>query len=240
MRFFAFALALFAMAPAPAWPQATASAPTQATVAAARDLLQLVLVDSEIMPIALNEASREVVPMLSAQMRSAPFFASLSPERRNAVLDYLENRYPHVVGEMIDARMPFMLDRSAERIAPLFSEHEMIEIAAFLRTEPVRSAVFRALRSGVVDGASGKGDGGDADDVTYTAEEEAAFDRFSRTPAGRAFERNLDPMMDAMTESIMSDFSSLLPELQLRVAQDVCSVLADECPREFRTGPQPT
>lgn len=205
-------------------PATQGEAPSAATVAAARDFMSLLMVESGAIDRSLERAASELMPVLTSQFETAPFFAQLPAARRDALRTYMRERYPALLGEMVAENTPRMLDNAAAQLASLFSEQEMTDIAAFVRTEPARGAMVRLVLSGV----EGKGD------ATLSPEEEAAFVAFALSPSGRAFEQRLGPALELLGPTIESGFTDLVPALQVRVAADICALLENDCPPALR------
>jgi hypothetical protein len=230
------ALALLAATPAPAFAQTFDSGQASpAAMSAARDVAQLLFVDSGMVSLALDEAFTEEMPAIRAETMAEPFFRMLSRRDQQAVLAYLDT-LPQVTGELIDQSMPDILDAVAARTAAIFSEEEIVGISAFLHSPHGRDIIMRMIQGAVeADSSAPASD----DDVDLTSEEETALLAFALTRGGRAFIAKADRWGDALAAAFSDAAGELTPALQARVLRDICDILRDRCPPSLRP-PSPT
>lgn len=202
----------------------TASTASPAHVAAAREALTAMLVESGALTTGARVAVTHYAPQLRQQLETAPFFAGLTPERQQAALAYLD-RFPNVAAEEVERASPSVLDTYSLRTAAIFSEAELNDIAAMLRTPAGRSLFV----SGVASGASGE-----ATPPEPTAEELAQLEAFNQTAGGRAWVARETEFSALLREMGGASMQAGMPMAMARFARDVCGLIGDQCPPELQ------
>lgn len=207
--------------------QAPASERSAEAVEAARAMMRLLLIDSGAIPIAVEQAFSAQLPAMRQSITNAPFYADLSPARQQALSAYLET-LPAVVNQELQAVLPTVVETSAQEMLALFTDREIVDISAFMRSEAVRDTIVRTVLGGV------NAHFGGAQEPELSPEEEAAFAAFEATPSGIAFAAKSDAFSDAMERSISTGFMSVVPALQGRMLRDMCDIMGDQCPSQMQ------
>lgn len=201
-----------------------ASAASPAHVAAAREALTAMLVESGALTTGATVAVTQFAPQLRQQLEAAPFFASLTPARQQAALAYLD-RFPGVAAEEVMRASPAVLDTYAVRTTAIFTQTELGDIAAMLRTPAGRSLFV----SGVASGASGQ-----AGPPEPTAEEMAQLEAFNQTAGGRAWIAREAEFSALLREMGGASMQAGMPMAMARFARDICGLIGDQCPPELQ------
>lgn len=198
-------------------------------LSAAREMLQAMLIDSDILEDMSLEAFRLVTPQINSQLTNSPFYASLTPAHQRALLAYLEG-FPTIGQEESMAGSSDLLDRFAPQMASHFTENELNDITAFIRTPEGHSVFYRSVLEGVRSAARGESA---ATEPEQTDAETAALLRFSLTPGGAAFNARANTISPMMRE--IGQASTGSPRVVARLQRDVCAVLEDQCPAQLRS-----
>lgn len=238
-RWFAAALSVVLLSAAPAradfnaqnteTPAMTESAFTAAHLASARDALHALLVDSNILSEASEQSFTALIPVYREQFESALFFGALARAQRRDVLAYIDNAAP-IVGEETVRAAPDIVGRFAPRLATIFTEQELNDIAAFMRT-PQGAEMFK---HSVIEAAQHEASGNHSGHEEFTAEELEAIVAFEATPGGIALNahiRELAPLMQEMGTAALN-----APNVAARIQRDVCAIAGTRCPRAWRDG----
>lgn len=216
------------VAPAPAGDTSSASSRSEAATAAAREMVRMMFIDSGVISGAVEIVSVQQLPALVQSVRGSALYRSLSRRRRTAVDAYVES-FGDLFGEVINAEMPEVLERATAGTLATYSDAELIEIAAFLRTETARAVIGSAMMAGLRAAA-----GNDTGRAEPTAGQLAEMDAFARTPAGRRFSETAIRWYEMLGQTFESELADVGPVLSERVQRDFCVVLESDCPRALR------
>jgi hypothetical protein len=228
------ALALLAAtaASAPALAQAEdAPSASPAAMAASREVARLILIESGMVSLALDQAFAEQMPGARKEIMEGPLFWTLSPQDQQAVLAYLDT-LPQITREIIDDALPDILEAVAARTAAVFSEEEIVGISIFLHSPHGRSVIMRLIQNAIAGAASPA-------DIDLTSAEQTALLKFASTRPGAAFISRADRWGRAITAGFADAPGRLAPALQARIQRDLCAILRDRCPPSLRP-PSPT
>src|SRR5512147_510692 len=121
--------------------------PTAASIAASREVLQFMFVDSGALDLAINRAFEQQLPNLRAEF-AGPAFNRLSQSKRTAVNAFIDS-LPAVALEEFQRVMPRLLDEAATESATLFTEGELLDISEFFRASPARDVMVSYILRGV-------------------------------------------------------------------------------------------
>jgi hypothetical protein len=207
--------------------------PTPEALAAARSLNRAVLIDSRIFDEGLDYALEQEMPALRAEIEQSPFYASLNAAHRRAVMDFFANALPAMAREAISALLPEIVEDTAAETAGMFSEDELRDIEAFMRTQAARDVMITAMRAGVT---SDRRD----DDIHLTPAQQAASAAFEATPSGQVFTQNSDAYFKLLTDALERRMARLSVDLRMRAMQQLCTALGSECPPALRNQFEPT
>jgi hypothetical protein len=228
------ALAFAALAPAPVAQaqQATTvqAAPSPARLAAARELLSAVLIDTGAMSSGVNEAFTALAPQIRTDWSSRPFYAGLTPARKTALSSYFDRLGPIAV-ELLRGATPGVLDTITPDMATLFNEAEAREITAFFRTPEGRGMFMRGVSRGVAERAN---PGTPAQPVTMSEADQRASDAFNATPGGQAMMAKSAEFNALLVKAVQQGFIAITPALRSRMSKDVCGILVEQCPADIR------
>lgn len=216
---------LLFLSPSLAYAQETTEQPEAPALSAAhvemgRDVLDAILVDggvfSDFVPMAFNMAA----PYFRALFQNTQFFASLPPDRQQALLAYLDNiAIPGAEEAMIAA--PMLLTRFAPRMAAMFSEDELAGIAEFSRTPLGAEIIRESMASGIT---------GFPPDLS--PEHIAAAEAFDRTESGRAWLKHKEEFGELMYDIGRATTSA--PNVVARLQRDLCAIASPDCPAAWR------
>lgn len=196
-------------------------------VAAARDTLSAMMIDSDALSQASLEAFRLLTPQFRGQIQASPLYAAMDAQRQQAMTDYI-NGFAQIAQVETMNGAPELLDRFAPRMAALFNERELIDIAAFMRTPSGRSFFLRS----VLDGVRAEAPGGTPTTTQPTEAEAAEFARFGQTAGGIAMNQR-----DAQLSPLMREFGEAAtgaPHISQRLQRDLCAIAGDQCPPPWR------
>jgi hypothetical protein len=230
----ALAAASLSTSPAPAQPPVPAERSEAARAAAGR-LVRLFLVDSGVIPYALERVTTDQLPAMRREILESDYMHRLPRSRREAVAGYLAN-LPAVIAQEFEPLFPAMVANGEVITLKLFSDEEALAIATFFDTPQMRSLVTDLIRQGV--DAELAGDPGELT-PDMTLEQTAAFNRFSMTPAGRAFEAKAERWFEALGAAMEASLGGAGPALTQRVLADLCRLLETDCPVELRSALAP-
>jgi hypothetical protein len=202
------------------------AASTPASVAAARDMLSAMLVESGLLEHTITLAFQSLRPQMRSDIEGAPFYRSLRQAHKDALNTYLET-LPDLIQTELQRVAPVTLDTAAPPIAALLTEQEMHDIAAFAR-DPEGKDILLAVITMIAQNRA-------ADDAPLTAAQTQLLARFKDTAGGRAMAAHGDAIGAVLERSLLDSFRPLEPQLRARVSQDLCRLLEDECPAEMRT-----
>jgi hypothetical protein len=174
------------------------------------------------------EAFRIHLPEYQRSLSSAPFYANLTPARRRAIDNYVNNLGP-VLSEEVMRLSPVLLDTFAPRIAAIFNEAELGEIRVYMAS-PAGASLFRRA---TIAGARGETPTG------FTPEEIAGEAAFMTTPAGHTWSARVNEFNAVMHELGFQSVAQAAPGFRARVWSDICALAEEQCPPEMRLG-QPT
>lgn len=216
----------------PAWSQASSGSAQTASfeashVAAAREALSAMMVDNGSASMATLESFRLIVPMFRQQITASPFYVSLTPQRQAAIDTYMSERMPDIAHGEAMRGVPELLTRFAPRMAALFSEAELADVIAYMRSPESASFIRREMLRGVNAAL-----GNDSEATPPTAEEAAAYDRFLQTPGGAAFAARLHQLQPVLREFGYATTSA--PPIAARLRRDMCAIAEDQCPPAWR------
>lgn len=196
------------------------AAPTP-TLAAARDLVRALLIDSGLMRMAIDTVWAQYAPQVREQALQMP---DVSDRGRRAVIAFLETA-PTIVQEEVDRLSPQIIASAAPEIADVFTDQELNDIAQFMRDERTRTLFARIITNNM--------GGLTVDDLRYVRD-------FSSSPAGLALSRKGDQLSAAIERALDGASAQLTESLTQRIFDGVCAALADECPTALRTMAEPT
>jgi hypothetical protein len=211
-------------------PPAASPAPprSEAATAAAREMVRIIFVDSGIVPAALEIVAAQQLPALAQQVRTSPLYGTLSRQRRAAVDAYIET-FDDLLNEAVNARMPDVIERTTAATLAMYTDSELAEIAAFLRTESARTFILAAMMSGLRSAA-----GGPDAIPEMTPQQMADFAAFESRPAGRRFSETSVQWFQMLGTTFQSTLADAGPALSQRVQRDFCVVLERDCPAALR------
>jgi hypothetical protein len=238
-RWFAAALSLALLGATPAGahlsaqsvgaPASTEAAITATHIDRARDALRAMLIDSEVLSQASSQTFTALIPVYREQFESALFFGALATSQRRAVLAYIDNAAP-IVQEETARAAPELIDRFAPRLATIFTEAELTDIAAFMRT-PLGAHMFR---HSVFEAAQHNASGDHTDHDDFTPEELEAIQVFENTPGGIALNAHIRELAPLMREIGTAALNA--PTVGARIQRDICAIAGTRCPRAWRDG----
>lgn len=215
-------------AAAPPLAASPAPARSEAATAAAREMVQMMFVDSGIVPAALEIASAQQTPVLAQQVRTSALYGRLSRQRRAAVDAYIET-FEDLLTETVNARMPAVIERATAATLAMYTDSELAEIVVFLRTESARTFIVAAMTAGLRSAAGG------ADTIPeMTPQQMADFEAFERRPAGRRFAQTSLQWFQMLGTTFQGALADAGPALSQRVQRDFCVVLERDCPAALR------
>lgn len=195
-------------------------------IEAARDTLSAMLVESGAISAGSYQAYSVLAPQFRAQITSSPLYATLTPQRQQAIAAYIDGIGP--IGQEEAVRgAPELISRFAPRMALLFSEAELGDISAYMRS-PEGSSLFR--RS-VIDGVNAEATN-TAANTAPSADETAALERFSQTPGGVAFNARNNELSALMSE--IGQAATGAPHIAARLRSDMCALIGEQCPPGWR------
>ncbi|MEQ1811432.1 MAG: DUF2059 domain-containing protein [Terricaulis sp.] len=208
--------------------QSTPPAPATQTLAqshvgAASETLQAMLIDSGVLSAASLEAFRTVTPQIRGQFTATPFYQSLSADKQQAVSAYI-NDFPPIGQQETMLGAPELIERFAPQLAQIFSEAELGDIAAFMRTPEGQSFFMRSVLDGVNSQETAMS--------SLSQTEMNALMRFSQTPGGAALNERvaqLGPLMRNVGEAATGSV-----RVSNRMQRDLCVILAEQCPAQWR------
>lgn len=210
--------------------QPAAVAPSEPHLAAARDLITAMLVDTGAIDIALDQSIQLLLPQLRTQITSGALYQSLSQARRDALMAFTENDLGRIMREEAAAAMPAALDAATTRFAGLFSEQELRDAAAFMRQPAARATFLHGVTQGVYQSSGQTPPPAPA----LSADDLAAAAAFSATPSGRALDARASEVSAVLVETLGAAFNDARPRLQQRLLAGMCDALGDECPPALR------
>lgn len=233
MRVFAAAIMglCLAFVTQPAWSQTTSSNAQEMSfsashIAAARDTLSAMLIESGAISAGSLQAYTVLAPQFRTQITSSPLYAQLTPQRQQAITAYIDGIGP--IGQEEAVRgAPDLITRFAPRMALLFSEAELGDISTYMRS-PEGSALFR--RS-VIDGVNAEANRTAPSTAPSPAETEA-LERFSQTAGGIAFQARTAELGVLMTE--VGQAATGAPHIAARLRRDMCAIVGEQCPPGWR------
>jgi len=202
--------ASFAQEPAPA----TESVP-DSRLAAARELAQTMLIDSDLFEQAIESLSAETLPRMRARTNEM----RVSPRARTAAAAFLDTM-PAMITEEINLVLPQAVDEAALEIREIFSEAELREITIFMRDPLTQQFMVRTMLSG---GA-----------INPTEAELQRVLAFAETPAGAAYAARGGDMNAAFQRALSNAGTRIEPRIMRRTMEGLCAALANECPAEIR------
>ncbi len=210
-------LSLLLLLSGAAMAQEAPTAPSPSHIAAARNAVSALLVDSDVLPRVIRRAW---APELANMRRDFSAMGNVSPARLDAAIAFLDTVDETVI-VLVRERVPGLADTAAPEIAAIFSESELEALAAFQR-DP------RAVHVMLAGGA------------TLTAEEQRFLDDFMASPAGRAFDERGEAYLDVLQRHLFAMLREMTPDMMLHIFRGVCEALENECPVELRAYmPQP-
>lgn len=224
MRFLLFASA-FMVCASPTLAQPTPPAPPAAAVvseghmAQAHAMANLLLIDSDVMGVAIEAAFGALGPQMRQQFLTGPFYDSLRHENQRSLTTWVDG-LPHLVREEINAAMPAVAEQYAQGLTKLFNEQELTDIVAFLAQPAARAVYLRAVAAG----ASGAAPG------APSPEETEMFAAFSATPSGQAFDARSEHLTQALNQALAAGTATMMPRVQARVQREMCVALGDQAP----------
>lgn len=216
-------------ATANAAPTSPAPARSEAATAAAREMVEMMFVDSGVIPAALEIASAQLLPQFTQEIRNSQLYGRLSRQRRAAVDAYIDT-FDDLLSETVHAQMPEVIERTTAGTLAMYTDAELAEIVTFLRTESARMLLTDALKAGLRAAAGGPGETG----PQPTPQQIADFDAFERTPVGRRFAESVRQWFDMLGASFQSALADAGPAMSERVQRDFCVVLERDCPAALR------
>lgn len=204
-----------AEAPAPAHAQET-PAPIQSeeNVAAASELLQVLLVESNIMPHAIQELWAPQMTRLRALYATLP----IAKERRTAATAFLDT-VPTLLLEEINAFLPGVIERAAPELAARLASEDIRAMTAFMRSDPGREVLLSTVTG-----------------APLSADAEAANAAFSASPSGQRLNAQSDVLSQVLGEALEEGSGPLLDRVRARTATGLCAALEDDCPPALRQG----
>lgn len=229
LRTLLLAVALVCTAPTHNAQAQQGPAPSAVELAAARDAVQLLLIDSGAVPFAIQQAFATHGQTIRQQLTSAPFYLALSQPRKDAVLAALD-QFPNILRIELDAALPVVLETAALEFAAPFTEAEMVAIQTYMRSDVAENGIKRSVLNGVQDGVQP----GSAPPLVMTPEEQAAEAAFMATPAGVAFAQHQSVVNSSLGNAIQNGFASVTPGVQRRFTRLLCDAMAEECPAQMR------
>jgi hypothetical protein len=211
-------------------PPAASPAPprSEAASAAAREMVRMIFVDSGIVPAALEMVAAQRLPALAQQVRSSALYGRLSRQRRAAVDAYIDT-FDDLLTETVNARMPAVIERATAATLAMYTDSELAEIVAFLRTESARTFIVAAMTAGL-----GSAAGGAETIPEMTPQQMADFAAFEHRPAGRRFGETSVQWFQMLGTTFESTLADAGPALSQRVQRDFCLVLERDCPAALR------
>lgn len=215
-------------APTPALAAQT-PAPSAAAVAASREMLQFIFVESGAIDLALNRAFEAQMPQIRSEFAASAGYRQMSPAERQRIDTFLDT-LPQIAREEFMGAMPRILDETAAESATLFTEAEIVEIATFMRTSEVRTVLGQYVLQGVersIPGVTPRA-------ITITAAQQDALDAFERTQGGQAFVRNMSPWTEVVERHLSSLEGELSNSMERRTLEGFCDAMGRDCPREIR------
>jgi hypothetical protein len=222
-RYFLLLASAFLLCASPALAQTTsppaAAAVSEGHLAQARAMSRLLLIDSDVMGVAVEAAFAAQGPQMRQQMLSGPFYDNLRPEHQRSMTAFVDG-LPNLVRQEIDAAMPAIAEQYAQGLTKLFNEQELADIVVFLGQPLARAAYLRA----VAEGASGVAAS------PPSTEELAVFAAFEATPSGQAFEQRNGQMTQALNQTLAAGSATMMPRVQQRVLREMCAALGDQAP----------
>jgi hypothetical protein len=195
------------------------------SLAAARDMLTGMLVDSGALQYAVSQAFGGMHDQMQQQIESSDMFRNLTAAHQQSVRSYFDS-LPDVMNQEMSGVVPQILDQASPRVAAMFTETQMHDVAAFVRTSAGRNAILRGVAHGATNNANAGPPPSDTD-----AAAEAAFDA---TPSGQAFNAHGAEFNQQVGDIMNASFSALVPHLQQRMARDLCDRMESECPPNIR------
>lgn len=202
--------------------------PTAASIAASREVLQFMFVDSGALDLAINRAFEQQLPNLRAEF-AGPAFNRLSQSKRAAVNAFIDSLPAVALGEF-QRVMPRLLDEAAADSATLFTETEIVDISEFFRASPARDVMVSYILRGVEESTPGV----TPREVTMTSEQQTAIATFEATPSGQAFGRNSEAWL-AVVQRHFNEVEALIgPAMEQRTIDGLCDALGSDCPPALR------
>lgn len=198
---------------------------TPSHLGAARDALQVLCIDSGVFSEVGLAAFRVAVPTLRSTITNLPFYNSLPPNKQHALVAYADD-FPEIGRAEAMLAVPELIDRFTPQIAAIFSEQELRDIGAIMSTLGAQSFVLRAMLSSIR--------GEPAGDTEATEAELASIQGFAQTPGGMALVERSDQFARLMRE--IGSAAGSHPRVRARVRRDICGIIADQCPLEWRAG----
>ncbi|ANP44801.1 DUF2059 domain-containing protein [Candidatus Viadribacter manganicus] len=194
---------------------------SQTHLDASRHYVSTLLLDTGVLSEVSLVAFNIVMPTVRQALRTSAFFVSLPPERQQAMFDYLTNSGP-VLQEEVLRGAPQLVEQFAPRFAALFSEAELNDITAFMRTAVGGSAFLKYVLAGATRAPP-----------ELTAEETSALETFAETPGGIAFGARASELGPLMRE--LGYTATSAPHVRARLERDMCEIAGPECPDAWRS-----
>jgi hypothetical protein len=225
MRFLLLASTLLlcaspALAQPPPPPPAAAAVVSEGHLAQARAMARLLLIDSDVMGVAIEAAFATLGPQMRQQLLAGPFYDGLRPENQRSLTVWVDG-LPQVVRDEINAAMPAIAEQYAQGLTKLFNEQELADVVVFLGQPVARAAYLRAVAAG----ASGA-----TVPSAPSPEELEVFAAFSATPSGQAFDQRSTQLTQALNQALTAGSATMMPRVRARVQREMCAALRDQAP----------
>jgi hypothetical protein len=212
------ALVLLALTCAPlARASDTQAVAAEAHIGAAREAIQVILFSTGIYDRGVDATAPQMVEHVRERIEEVRTRQSFSAHGE-AALDQFTADLPTLIRSEMRLVGETIVDATADRTALLFSVDEWRDIATFFANEDAQQMLMRVGLTG---------------DPTLTGEErELAL--WYRTPSGQAFSAHDEELFRLLFETWDAQIPSLGLRLSLRVNEQFCTALGDECPPDIR------
>jgi hypothetical protein len=128
-----FCAASVSPASAQAAPESEDAAIAAAQIAAARDMLAAIVIESGAVRAISDEIAGENLALTSRAWQTAPIYRQLSSERRARVDAYF-TALPAIITEELELAIRLAVAESAPQIATLFTREHLLAITAYARS----------------------------------------------------------------------------------------------------------
>ena len=197
--------------------------PTDAALAGA-EVMEALVYDSGLLETTVQTLLQQMMPQLRQQLLQSSLYNSVSARAQSSLLAYLETM-PDFLRQSLRTEFNVIAERVGVRLAERLTADELNGIADFMR-HPSSRSFFNRLAVGYVN---------DNDtEVEPTPQEIAAVEQFMLTPAGRAFEREVEYINTVVREEFQAGSTRMEPQIQAQIAAGICDALGRECPRQLR------